>query len=186
MSEELGSRDLRRALRESAVVLACLLLAALAVQTSALLRVPFGSAKPDLLLGVLYYFARYLGAVPGCLLGFLIGLLEDASNPETLGMGALSKASIGYLTGRFWAERRLFKHNWRAEVVTLAAALVLHDLLYLLFYTAGRPGDFVLLLGRVTLPAALYTALFCPAAVGLYRWVLEVGPKLHARLLRLQ
>lgn len=185
-NDERTSIDYSRAWRKSALVLGALILAALAVQTSGLLRLPMTSARPDLLLALVYYFARYEGSVAGAILGFLVGLLEDVSNPDTFGLAALSKCTIGFLTGRYWAGRRMFKENWRAQTLTLFAAVLLHDVIYLLFYTGGRPLVFLGLFARVTLPAALYTATLCPAVVAGTSWLVRHGPRLHARLFRLQ
>lgn len=186
MSDERPTIDVSRLWRQSALVLGALVLVALAVQTTSLLRLPFALGKPDLLLALVYYFARYEGSVPGALLGFLVGLLEDVSNPDTLGLGALSKCTVGFLTGRYWAGRRVFKENWRAQMVTLFGAVVLHDAIYLLFYAGGQPLGVLSLLGRVTLPTALYTAVLCPAVVAGSSWLVRNGPKLHARIFRLQ
>jgi rod shape-determining protein MreD len=184
--QERTTIDWTRLWRQSALVLSALIVTALAIQTSALLRLPGSSVKPDLLTAVVYYFARYVGAVPGTILGFLVGLLEDVSNPGTLGVAALAKSTVGFLTGRYWAGRRIFKENRRAEAVTLFVAILLHDLIYLLFYTAGNPLEFLSLYGRVSLPTALLTALFCPALVALAGWLVKQGPRLHARILRLE
>ncbi len=186
MSEEKATIDYRRVWRKSALVLGCLVLAALAMQTSGLLRLPIVNAQPDLLLALVYYFARYEGSVAGMFLGFLVGLLEDVSNPDALGLGALSKCTVGFLTGRYWAGRRMFKENWRAQTLTLFAAVLIHDLIYLLFYTGGHPLTFLGLSLRVTLPTAFYTAMFCPAVVAGTSWIVRHGPRLHARIFRLQ
>ena len=187
MSEMQGrSIYLGRLWRQSALVLGLLVLAALAVQTSQLLRFPFSSAKPDLLLALVYYFARYMGAVPGTLLGFGVGLLEDVTNPDALGLGALSKTTVGFLTGRYWAGRRVFKENRRAQALTLFVAVLLHDLLYLLFHSVGHPLQFLILYARVSLPTAAYTAIFWPAVVAIGAWLVKHGSRWHARILRLE
>jgi rod shape-determining protein MreD len=178
--------DFSRLWRKSALVLLALIVVALLIQTSGLLRMPTIRARPDLLLALLYYFARYEGSVAGAVLGFLTGLIEDVTNPDTFGVGALAKCTIGFLTGRYWAGRRIFKENWRAQAVTLFAAVVLHDVVYFLFLTGGRPLDFLALLSRVTLPAALYTATLCPAIVAGSAWLVRHGPRIHARIFRLQ
>jgi rod shape-determining protein MreD len=178
--------DYSRAWRKSVLFLGALVLAALALQTSRILRLPATEVRPDVLLALVYYFARYEGSVPGMLLGFMVGLLEDVSNPDAFGIGTLAKCTVGFLTGRYWAGRRIFKENWRAQTLTLFAAVVIHDLVYMLFYTGGHPLGFLALLGRVTLPTAVYTALVCPAVIAGGGWLIRHGPRLHAKLFRLQ
>jgi len=186
VSDERAAIDTSNVWRKSALVLAALVVVALAVQTSRWLRLPIAGVKPDLLLALVYYFARFEGAASGTILGFLVGLLEDLTNPAAFGLGALAKCTVGFLTGRYWAGRRMFKANWRAQMLTLFTAVVLHDFIYLLFYTGGHPLQFLSLLVRVSLPSAVYTALLCPALVAGSSWLVRHGPRIHARLFRLQ
>jgi rod shape-determining protein MreD len=171
--------------RRSVLVLAGLVLAGLAVETSIALRMTAFGVEPDLLLGLVYYFARYEGAVPGAVLGFLVGLLEDLSAPGDLGLHALAKCLIGFFTGRLWAGQRLFKDTLRAQVVTLAVAGLAHDLVVLVVTAGGHPLRFLALYFRLAVPTAVYTALFCPLLVTAWQWLREHGPRLHARIFRL-
>lgn len=171
--------------RRSLLVLAGLVLAGLALETSVTFRLRAFGVEPNLLLGLVYYFARYEGAVPGAVLGFLVGLLEDLSAPQDLGLHALAKCVIGFYTGKLWAGQRLFKDTLRAQIMTLFAAGFLHDVLVLLVVGRGHPGRFLLLFLRLGLPTAVYTALLCPLLVSAWGWLREKGPRLHARIFRL-
>ena len=88
--------------RRSALVLAGMVLAALALETSIGFRFLLFGIEPSILLALVYYFARYQGAVPGAVLGFLVGLLEDLSAPQDLGLHELAKCLMGYGIGKLW------------------------------------------------------------------------------------
>jgi len=171
--------------RRSSLVLAGMVLGALAIETSVTFRLMLFGVEPSLLLGLVYYFARYQGAIPGAVLGFLVGLMEDLSTPEHLGLHALAKCLVGFAIGRLWAGQRMFKDNLRAQTVTLLAAGIAHDALVLAVVAHGHPGRFLSLFFRLGLPGALYTALFCPLFVTAWSWLRVKGPQLHARLFRL-
>jgi len=171
--------------RRSSLVLAGLILAALALETSATFRLRAFGVEPNLLLALTYYFARYQGSTPGAVLGFLIGLLEDLSAPQDLGVHALAKCLVGFFTGKLWTGQRLFKDNLRAQSVTLLAAGLLHDLVVFTLVSRGRPGELLALFFRVGLPTAIYTALLCPLLVSAWGWLRANGPRFHERLFRL-
>jgi rod shape-determining protein MreD len=181
----IGQRAIDTAIwRRSLLVLGGLVLTGLALETSVSLRVAAFGVEPNFLLALVYYFARYEGAVPGAVLGFLVGLLEDLSAPQSLGLHALAKCQIGFFTGKLWAEQRLFKDTLRAQAVTLLAAGLLHDFVVLLFAAGGKLPRFFGLFMRIGIPTAVYTALLCPLLVSTWSWLREKGPQLHARIFR--
>jgi rod shape-determining protein MreD len=171
--------------RRSALVLAGMVLAALALETSIGFRFLFFGIEPSILLALVFYFARYQGAVPGAVLGFLVGLLEDLSAPQDLGLHALAKCLMGYGIGKLWAGQRLFKDNLRAQFLTLLAAGIAHDFLVLAVIARGHPVRFFSLFVRLGLPTAIYTAILCPLLVAAWSWLKVKGPQLHARAFRL-
>lgn len=171
--------------RRSSLVLGGVILAGLAIETSVTFRFSAFGIEPNILLALVYYFARYQGSVPGALLGFLVGLLEDLSTPHHLGLHALAKCLLGYFTGRLWTGQRLFKDNLRAQTVTLLVASLLHDLVIFIFVARGHPGRFLGLFFRLGVPTAVYTALLFPLLVSTWGWLRENGPRWHARIFRI-
>ena len=172
--------------QRSALVLAGMVLAALAIETSVGFRLIFFGIEPSILLALVYYFARYQGAVPGAVLGFLVGLLEDLSAPQNLGLHALAKCLMGYGIGKLWAGQRIFKDNLRTQFLTLLAAGIAHDFLVLAVIARGHPIRFFSLFVRLGLPTAVYTAILCPLLVAAWSWLRVKGPQLHARAFRLR
>lgn len=59
-----------------------------------------GALAPDLLLVALLLAARRMRAGWAAGLGFLLGVLDGAANPHTLGAGALVLSVLGYLGAR--------------------------------------------------------------------------------------
>jgi rod shape-determining protein MreD len=182
----IGSRTIDTALwRRSLLVLAGLVVAGFVLETSIAFRLSAFGVEPDFLLAIVYYFARYEGAVPGAVLGFFVGLLEDVSTPQDLGLNALAKCLVGFFTGKLWAGQRLFQDTLRAQAVTLFIAVLLHDFVVLMVVAGGDLGRMAALYLRLGLPTALYTAALSPLLVAVWSWLRERGgPRLHARIFR--
>jgi len=88
-------RTLRFAL-VSAVVLA----AAVVLQSTVLEHVAIRGTKPDLALIVLVFVSVQGGVMLGQVSGFVAGLVQDFLSLPPLGMGALVRATIGFVYGR--------------------------------------------------------------------------------------
>lgn len=71
--------------------------AALGLQTT--LDRWLASGAVDLPLVVVVYVALASGRVPGLLTGSLAGLVQDALSGGVIGIGGLSKTTVGFLTG---------------------------------------------------------------------------------------
>jgi cell shape-determining protein MreD len=59
-----------------------------------------GELAPDFLVIALLLGARRMGAGWAAGLGFLLGLLDGAANPLTMGAGSVAMAVLGYLAAR--------------------------------------------------------------------------------------
>jgi rod shape-determining protein MreD len=114
-----------------------------------------------------------------------VGLLEDLSAPQDLGVHALAKCLVGFAIGKLWAEQRIFKDNLRAQTLTLFLAGVGHDLIVFTFISRADALQFLSLFFRVGLPTAIYTAIFCPLLVTAWSWLRAKGPRLHERIFRI-
>ena len=124
--------------RRSALVLAGMVLAALALETSIGFRFLFFGIEPSILLALVFYFARYQGAVPGPS-RLPRGPPRRPVGAADLGLHALAKCLMGYGIGKLWAGQRLFKDNLRAQFLTLLAAGIAHDFLVLAVIARGHP-----------------------------------------------
>jgi rod shape-determining protein MreD len=134
-------------------ILVCLLL-----QATLAPRIAFGDIQPDFIVIVVLLFALYRGAVPGAILGFAVGFLQDLGNPVMLGLNALTKTLMGFAIGR--VGEKTFPDNVPFLFGLFAAASLGHDTVYLLFYKWPHLGSAVVMIVVAALPSALYTAFF--------------------------
>jgi rod shape-determining protein MreD len=69
------------------------------IDTAFMGNVTIGGISPDLPLLLLMFFAHYLGSMPGKLLGFVGGLVQDVLGLAPLGFHALLGTVIGHFSG---------------------------------------------------------------------------------------
>ena len=112
---------------------------------------------PEFSIVALVILALAAGPIPATLGGFLIGLIQDLSNPSLLGLHALCKCTLGYGLGSL--RGRLIYGMPIVEFSVLALAVLGHDLVFLLvqgrFGAESSLGTFFLR----SAPVALYTGL---------------------------
>ena len=121
-------------------------------------RIAFGPVSPDFMVLVVAFFALYRGAVPAAIFGFAIGFLQDLSNPELLGLNALTKSILGFTVGKIGA--KTVPDNIAFLFVLFMSVTFGHDFIYLLFYHWPRVGSSLAAIFSTALPSAAYTAIF--------------------------
>lgn len=117
----------------------------------------FGRIGPDFPLLIVAYFAIFRGSIAGSVFGFVVGLLQDLFNPSFLGLNALTKTLVGFALGRAGAQTERDHPIFLLALFGISA--LAHDVVYLLFYTQLRLGEFFVTLLTVALPSAVYTAV---------------------------
>lgn len=85
--------------RNRQILLGVLVLLAFILQISVLPQIKLLGVQPDLILVLAILVAVQEGPVPGAIVGFLGGLLQDLASPQVLGVGAFSKAVVAFLAG---------------------------------------------------------------------------------------
>ncbi len=121
-------------------------------------RITIGQIAPDFLILVVAFFALHRRAVQGSIFGFVIGLLQDLSNPAFLGLNALTKAILGYTVGK--AGSKTFPENSLFLFILFMLVSFGHDFVYLMIYHWPNMGGALVALFTTALPSAAYTALF--------------------------
>ena len=130
---------------------------ALALQVTLVQHLTIGGARPDLAIVATVIAAWTRGPSTGVLVGFLIGLGQDLTNPTLLGANALANSVLGYGAG--WMQSHydasgLWSHAW-----ILVAATLVHDVVYLTVYTQLALSTLLREFVLHSLPSSLYTAL---------------------------
>lgn len=121
-------------------------------------RIAWGPVAPDFLVLVVAFFALFKGTVPGAFFGFVIGLLQDLSNPGYLGLNALTKSILGFTVGK--AGSKTFPENAPFLFALFMVVSFGHDVLYLVFYHWPHLGSAFAVAFAAALPSAAYTAIF--------------------------
>ncbi len=113
--------------------------------------------SPDFSIIALVVLALAAGPVPGTVGGFIIGLIQDLSNPAVLGLHALCKCTLGFSLGSL--RSRLVHGMPVVEGVVVALAVILHDLVFLLVQSRLTDDGFLRPFLTQSLPVALYSAV---------------------------
>ncbi|MCX6385416.1 MAG: rod shape-determining protein MreD [Solirubrobacterales bacterium] len=83
------------------VRLGLLALLSVIIETAAISEISVFGTSADITPLVVVAVALLLGAVPGALMGFVMGLLVDTMLLQTMGVSALVLTAIGYTVGRY-------------------------------------------------------------------------------------
>lgn len=117
-----------------------------------------GSIRPDFILIFLVFFSARFGRVPGILLGFGVGFLQDLTGSlSVLGTNALVKSIVGYSLGTLNGNLAV----WTPRVINLYiyGSLVGHALLYQLMMVQGLETPWNILVNNVLLEAFISSIL---------------------------
>jgi rod shape-determining protein MreD len=135
-----------------------LLLLLVPLQTSLLAPLARFGIRPDLGLAVLYAIGLLTGPAEGAFAGILLGLMQDVSSAGLIGLTALSRGIMGYLSGLLG--QRVLDTRSPSNSIFLAVFSLAESLMIALFFeTAYGDVPVVSLLFRRMLPSAVITAL---------------------------
>ena len=112
-----------------------------------------GVWRPDIvLLAILYIGYRY-GAVPGVLMGFLLGIIQDAMSPLSLGITSFANSIIGFTAGQI----RQFKLATNALLLTGVILILLNGCIFYFFYHLRAEVTYIYLLLTRVFPNTVYS-----------------------------
>lgn len=112
---------------------------------------------PDFSIIALIILALSAGAGPATAGGFVLGLIQDLTQPTLLGLHALCKCGVGYGVGSL--RGRLVHGVPVVEATMVALAVLLHDFIYLLFQSRLIDEAFLVPLLTRSIPVAIYSGL---------------------------
>jgi rod shape-determining protein MreD len=139
------------------------------VQNSVAPLAQIAGVSPDIPLILTVLLAIRQGAERGCLVGFGLGLIQDLMGSGLVGVQALTKSLVGFLTGffstRFWVPQPLVQVPVLI-MMTIGEGLLRYGLLKLLHFPASL-GDLWL---YAILPQALYNGLIGAVTVLALTW----------------
>lgn len=139
------------------------LVVAFLLQTTLAPHMRIGGVQPDFLLVVVVAYAFLEGPVVGSVTGFFGGLLQDLLLMTTLGLNALSKSIVGYLSGM--VEQNIFSENFVLPMLAMFATTVMSESIFIaLRATLGESIAPVVAAKSIVLPAAIYNAVLAGAS----------------------
>ena len=110
-----------------------LLLLAFLLQTTWVQSLQILDIAPDLIVVVLVLIALVVAPMEAILMAFFVGLLQDAYQPQNLGLNALVNVLVVLAVALL--RSGIVVDNLRVQVVFVIAAVLLHDLIYYLGYS---------------------------------------------------
>ena len=119
--------------------------------------IAIGSVAPDFTIIALVILALASGPIPGTVGGFLLGLVQDLSNPTLLGLQALCKTGLGFGLGRL--RGRLVHGMPLVEATVIGISVLAHDLVFLMIQSGLSDDSNFLSFFTLTLPSAIYSGL---------------------------
>jgi rod shape-determining protein MreD len=148
------------------------LVLAFVVQTTWLRHLEIAGVQPDLVLLTVVFVALLAGQTEAALLGFAIGLCQDAYSPQDLGLNALAKSLVGFAVGV--GRGGLLADNVQVQVVVLVAAVFVHDMIFYVGSSSVSMAEAPFLMLRFGVGRAIYTGI-----IGiLVAWLLRIRREL--------
>jgi rod shape-determining protein MreD len=146
---------------------------ALLMQSTLIGRIEIFGTRPDLALLVLIFIANQSNPVECILYGFFIGFLQDVYTPEYLGYNAFTMSLIAFLLGVL--KESLTVENYSVRLFTTFIACIIHDIVYLIFYTQFDLSVIRQLLIWEYLTGAVYTSALAFVFIKTWEWVQNGG-----------
>ena len=129
--------------------------------------------QPDLCLVIACLVGFRMGSVPGVLVGFCLGVIQDLFSAGPFGLNTFTKAGAGFLAGVF-AENLANRASYAAFVPVMACS-VLSAIVFLLWSRVGTGlGEMVHGFFSILLPQAMLDGLLAVVANWvIVRWLVE-------------
>ncbi|PID80021.1 rod shape-determining protein MreD, partial [bacterium DOLZORAL124_64_63] len=112
---------------------------------------------PDFSIIALVLLSLLAGRFSGTVGGFILGLIQDLSNPALLGLHALCKSVLGFSLGHL--RGRLAHGLPIVEGTVVALAVLGHDIVFLLVQSRLIDEGFLRPLLTQTVPVAIYSGV---------------------------
>jgi rod shape-determining protein MreD len=152
----------------------------LVIQSTWLGSIRLGAAAPDLFLAPVFILTLQRGRTWGIWFAFALGLLLDLEQPGRLGLSSLAYILAVITIDR--GSRALDRTSPIVLLVLFAVSALISEIVRAFWLGAGDPLATLAVLGKGSLPSALYTLVLVPAAswalsrlVGSRTWVLHAA-----------
>ena len=110
---------------------------------------------PNVVVLALVLLTLAADSTEAILLAFFIGLLQDAYLPENLGLNSLANVLVVMAVG--FLRTSIVEDNVRVQVALVAAAVLMHDLIYFIGYSDIDIAEVPFFCFRYGVGSAIYT-----------------------------
>jgi len=146
---------------------------ALLLQSTLFGRFSVWGIRPDLAMLALILLVIDSGQVESVLYGFFIGFIQDVYTPEFLGFNSFTMSLMAFLLDNI--KERLTVENYSVKAVVTFTACIVHDIIFLSFYTKFERSMMVSLFVRESIPGAVYTSVILVLFIIVWEWALSGG-----------
>ncbi len=135
-------------------------LALLILQTTFIPFLSIAGFLPDILLIWVVYIAVRRGQMEATIIGFLVGLLQDAVSMQFFGLGALTKTIAGFVAGYFFNENSTEQTlgSYRFLTIIVVSSFV-HNIIYYGIFLQGIQDSVVPTMLEFSIATSLYTVV---------------------------
>jgi len=146
---------------------------ALVFQAAVVPHMAIAGAKPDIILVVAVLYGFTFGSRTGAFAGFFGGLLGDLLSGLHVGIGVISKTTIGFLAGL--VQRTIFVESIFLPMLAIFVATFLNEFVYVSFmFLFGETTPIKEVILKLILPSAAYNAVLMPFVYGAIRKLMVV------------
>lgn len=150
-----------------------LVILALLLQSTVFGRYDILGARPDFGMIALILLAGNVSGTECILFGFFMGFVQDVYTPEYLGYNAFTMTVMGFALGVL--KETITVENAMVKIIVTVVACLVHDFIYLSFYTVFDYSLLFHILVREGLGGAVYSAILALVLITGYQWVAGGG-----------
>ena len=109
--------------------------------------------RPDLILIAILLIAGRFGVITGTLIGFGIGIFQDALSASPIGISSMANCIVGFLAGNF----KNYKFGTNIKVLVTILLMLIHGMIFYAIYQFKTDTTYMYLILTRVFPNTIYT-----------------------------
>jgi rod shape-determining protein MreD len=146
---------------------------ALLLQSTVLGRFSILGVRPDIAMLALMVLVNSSGSAGSIVYGFCIGFIQDVYSPEFLGANAFTMSLMGCILD--YIKESLTIENISVKACVMFTACIVHDIVYVSFYTRFDFAMMKQLLIMESILSAVYTSSLLVLILLCWEWIIGGG-----------
>ncbi len=111
--------------------------------------------RPDLILIITLLIAYKFGVISGTLVGFGLGIFQDALSASPIGISSMANCIVGFLGGNF----KNYKFTSYMKVLMTILLMLIHGIIFYAIYQFKTDTSYVNLILTRVFPNTIYTLI---------------------------